>query len=58
MLKQLAEGATNQQIAQDLHLSPRTVETYHARWLTKLELNTTSDLLRFALRYGITADLW
>lgn len=58
ILKRLAEGATNQLIAQDLHLSPKTVETYRARLLSKLELNTTSDLIRFALRYGIIADLW
>ena len=58
VLKRLAEGATNQQIAQDLHLSAKTVETYRTRLLSKLELNTTSDLIRFALRYGVIADLW
>jgi len=58
VLKRLAEGATNQQIAQDLHLSAKTVETYRTRLLSKLELDTTSDLIRFALRYGVIADLW
>lgn len=58
VLKRLAEGQTGREIAQELHLSPKTVDTYRARLLTKLELSTTADLIRFALRYGVIQDTW
>lgn len=58
VLKRLAEGRTGREIAQELHLSTKTVDTYRARLLTKLELNTTADLIRFALRNGVIQDTW
>ncbi len=58
VLKRIAEGLTSEKIAQDLHLSPKTVETYRSRLLEKLALSTTSDLIRFALRHGVIADTW
>ena len=58
VLKRLAEGSTCREIAQDLHLSVKTVDTYRARLLTKLNLQTTADLVRFALRYGVMHDAW
>ena len=58
VLKRLAEGRTGKEIAHDLHLSPKTVDTYRARLLTKLELSTTADLIRFALRHGVIQDTW
>jgi DNA-binding NarL/FixJ family response regulator len=58
VLKRLAEGWRNENIAQDLHLSPKTIETYRARLLEKLSLSSTADLIRFALRHGVIADTW
>ncbi len=58
VLKRIAEGLTSEKIAQDLHLSPKTIETYRSRLLEKLTLSTTSDLIRFALRHGVIADIW
>lgn len=58
VLKLLAEGRTSREIAQDLHLSAKTVDTYRARLLAKLELETTADLIRFALRHGVIEDTW
>jgi DNA-binding NarL/FixJ family response regulator len=58
VLKRLAEGRTGREIAQELHLSVKTVDTYRARLLTKLELGTTADLIRFALRHGVIQDTW
>jgi len=58
VLKRLAEGRTGREIAQELHLSTKTVDTYRARLLTKLELSTTADLIRFALRHGVIQDTW
>jgi DNA-binding NarL/FixJ family response regulator len=58
VLKHLAEGHTSREIAQELHLSAKTVDTYRARLLTKLNLNTTADLIRFALRHGVIENTW
>lgn len=58
VLKRLAEGRTGREIALELHLSTKTVDTYRARVLAKLELNTTADLIRFALRHGVIQDTW
>jgi DNA-binding NarL/FixJ family response regulator len=58
VLKRIAEGLTSEKIGQDLHLSPKTIETYRSRLLEKLTLSTTSDLIRFALRHGVIADTW
>ena len=56
VLKRIAEGVTNQEVAKELHLSVKTVETYRARMLAKLSLQTTADLVRFALRNGVVTD--
>jgi DNA-binding NarL/FixJ family response regulator len=58
VLKHLAEGKASREIAEELHLSVKTIETYRARLSMKLELKTTADLVRFALRYGVIVDVW
>jgi DNA-binding NarL/FixJ family response regulator len=49
----LAEGKTLSNIATDLSLSPKTISTYRERILTKLNLKTTSDLIRYAIKEGL-----
>jgi DNA-binding NarL/FixJ family response regulator len=49
----LAAGKGVKEIASELALSPPTVATYRSRVLTKLNLATTVDLVRYALRYGL-----
>src|SRR5579859_5911101 len=58
VLKLLAEGRTGKQIGQSLHLSVKTVDTYRARLLTKLGLETTADLIRFAIRHKVIENAW
>lgn len=48
-----AEGNTNAEIAEMLSISPRTVETHRANMMHKLDLNSQTDLIRYALRRGI-----
>lgn len=48
----LAQGLTMKEIAQQLNLSPRTLETYRARAMEKLGLKTRADLIRYATRRG------
>jgi two-component system invasion response regulator UvrY len=44
-----SEGMTVVQIASKLSLSPKTVSTYRSRLLNKLNLKTTSELIRYAI---------
>ena len=47
-------GSTNAEIARSLSLSPKTIETYRARIMKKLGVRDTVDLVKFALRHGLT----
>ena len=49
----VAEGWTSKEIADKLAISPRTVETHRANFMEKLQLSSTADVTRFALRKGI-----
>lgn len=53
VLQLAAEGRTTAQIAKELFISPRTVETHRANVLKKLFLRTQTDLVRFAIRRKI-----
>jgi DNA-binding NarL/FixJ family response regulator len=52
-LKLIALGYSNKEIAEKLFLSVKTVETYKARIMEKLELNTRAALVRFALQHKL-----
>jgi DNA-binding NarL/FixJ family response regulator len=49
VLKILADGLSNVQIGEHLHLSPRTVEKYVSSLLKKTETNNRAELVRFAM---------
>ncbi len=49
----LAKGHTNQEIADDLDLSIKTVETYRGRIGVKLGLRTRAEFVRFAVELGL-----
>lgn len=49
----IAQGLTNQQIAEKLVISPSTVQTHRSHIMEKLGLKTTADLIRYAIRYGL-----
>jgi two-component system response regulator NreC len=53
VLRLIALGHTNVEIAHQLDLSPRTVETHRARIHRKLELTTRAELVRYALGHGL-----
>jgi DNA-binding NarL/FixJ family response regulator len=50
VLRMIGAGKTVTQIAGELHLSMPTVSTYRARILEKLNMKTTAELMRYALR--------
>ena len=52
VLRLLALGHTNQEIAKELFISVRTAETHRAHIMRKLGLGTRADLVRYALANG------
>ncbi|HEY8406875.1 MAG TPA: response regulator transcription factor [Gaiellaceae bacterium] len=53
VLRLLALGHTNQEIAQMLFISVRTAETHRAHIMQKLRLSTRAELVRYALAEGV-----
>lgn len=49
----MAQGKTVSAIAQELSLSVKTISTYRARILEKLELESTAEIIRYAFRHGL-----
>jgi DNA-binding NarL/FixJ family response regulator len=52
-LQLLAEGLSSKEIAEVMSVSVRTVESYRARLMDKLDLHKSSQLVRFAIREGL-----
>jgi DNA-binding NarL/FixJ family response regulator len=50
----LGSGLSVSQIAEELAISPKTVSTYRRRILDKLGLETTAELIRYALEHDLT----
>ena len=53
VLRLLALGHTNQEIAKMLYISVRTAETHRAHIMQKLRLETRAELVRYALDHGL-----
>ena len=56
VLRLLALGHTNQEIAKQLFISVRTAETHRAHIMQKLHLSSRAELVRYALAEGLLAD--
>lgn len=52
----IAEGASTKQIARQLDLSPKTVETHRAQLMERLGIHDMAGLIRFAVRTGLVVD--
>lgn len=53
VLRYTARGFSNQEIAERLFISPKTVDTYRSRIMTKLDIHRRSELVEYALRTGL-----
>ncbi len=53
VLRFLAHGHTNSEIAHMLSLSPKTIDTYRARIMNKLNIHKKSDLVNYAIQYNL-----
>jgi DNA-binding NarL/FixJ family response regulator len=59
VLRLLAEGHSAREVGEKLFISPKTVENHRANIMDKLDLHSTLDLIRYAVRLGlIDPDLW
>ena len=56
VLRHIAEGASNKEIASALRISVRTVETHRDSLMKKLGIHSVAGLTRFALRCGLVSD--
>ena len=56
VLRLLALGHTNQEIAKMLYISVRTAETHRAHIMQKLRLTTRAELVRHALAHGLLEE--
>jgi len=56
VLRLLALGHTNQEIAKMLYISVRTAESHRAHIMQKLRLQTRAELVRYALAHGLLED--
>jgi len=53
VLRLIAAGRTASEIAAQLSLSVKTISTYRARLLAKMNMSTNADLMRYALDHGL-----
>jgi DNA-binding NarL/FixJ family response regulator len=59
VLRLLAEGHSAKEVGEKLFISPKTVENHRASIMDKLDLHSTLDLIRYAVRLGlIDPDDW
>ena len=59
VMRLLAEGLSNKEIGDRLFISPRTVENHRANIMSKLELHSIMELVRYAVKLNmIDVDLW
>jgi PAS domain S-box-containing protein len=55
IIRLITEGKSNAEVAELLHFSPRTVETYRARLMQKLQIEDLVALVKFAIRNGMSS---
>lgn len=55
VLAMVCSGQTNREVAGKLGLSVSTVETHRKHIIEKLDLHSTADLVRYAIRHGIVS---
>jgi DNA-binding NarL/FixJ family response regulator len=55
VLQLVVEGKTSAEIASNLFLSPKTVETYRSRLMHKLGIKDLPGLVKFAIQHGMTS---
>jgi DNA-binding NarL/FixJ family response regulator len=57
IIRVLAEGKSNKEIAAQLGISVRTVETHRAKIMLKLGLHSLAELIHYAIRQRISPQI-
>jgi DNA-binding NarL/FixJ family response regulator len=57
IVRLLAEGKSNKEIATQLGITVRTVETHRAKIMLKLGLHSLADLIHYAIRQGLHQEV-
>ncbi len=57
IIEHLANGLTGKQIAESMHMTTLTIETYRTRLFKRLNLNNSCHLVAWAYRTGILTDV-
>jgi len=55
VIRLLAQGKSNKEIAAELEIAVRTVETHRAKIMLKLGLHSLAELIHYAMRHGIAS---
>jgi DNA-binding NarL/FixJ family response regulator len=55
VMKLIVEGHTSGEVAALLGVSPKSVDTYRSRMMTKLGIDDLPGLVKFAIRHGVTS---
>jgi len=56
VLKLVAEGFSSREIAEQIYVSTKTVETYRSRFVEKLGLKSRAQIVRYALNLGLLSS--
>lgn len=56
VLQMLASGQSLASIAESLHLSAKTISAHKAHLMQKLGIDNNADLMRYAIRHGLTTE--
>ena len=54
ILQLLTEGKTSKEIAAQLNIAKKTVETHRVNIMNKLDIRSVAELTKYAIRHGIT----
>ena len=57
VLRMIASGNSLNDIANELHLSPKTISTHKMRLMQKLSIDNNADLVRYATKHGFLGSL-
>jgi DNA-binding NarL/FixJ family response regulator len=56
VLQLIAEGRSTREIADQLHVSVKTVETHRAELMRRLDIHDVAGLTRYAIRAGLVSS--
>ena len=51
----LVEGHSAKEVANILHISPRTAEFHKYRMMRELDIKTSAELVQYAIKHGIVS---